>query len=630
MSLSRLHQWVKSHLAIGGKSRRAERRSGAVHSAAGLRSSVRPRLEQLEDRLTPSTTTGPAVAVYAPGTHGDDHPYYLSSYAGVGFQNNVLAVVVGGSNGTADLNPNDYTAEINYDDGTGWQAGTVTAEQGTSGTVLVVKGSDVYGQSAVGLHSIQVQVSYQGTSTSQTQTAWESVSNTPSGIAGTQPPAPNPPSSTQAAENVVFAVDAPGSLKDTHSSSLTGYAGATLQNAVVGVVQGQVNGTLDTTPSDYQAWIDWGDGSGWEQAQVLPNTGSSTTPFLVQGSHTYNQTGTYLVTTYVVGPDGSTESNETAEVKVTANPNPSAPVIATNPANQTVTAGQTATLTASANATPNPTVQWQVSTDGGKTFTNISGATGTTLTLSNVTATMNGNEYQAVFTNSNGTATTTPATLNVTSLALSPGTGSLPNGTVGTNYNISITASGGSTPSSTPSSSPSSSPSSTPSGKSNTLTTTYTITGGTMPAGLTISSNNGIVTISGTPTGTGTVSFQVTASDSAGDPPLTQTYTLTVNPSPAASSPAPTPTPTPAPTTLPSPTPTPSPSSTTVGSPLSAFNTSVVAQDAAMALQGLETNNILLLEEAGQSIMTLLTPLSTSAQDLALQAFFVDFYNDLL
>ncbi len=89
------------------------------------------------------------------------------------------------------------------------------------------------------------------------------------------------------------------------------------------------------------------------------------------------------------------------------------PIVTTNPSDQTVTAGQTATFSAAAVSAPLPTVQWQVSTDGGKTWTNISGATSTTLTLTNVQASMNGNEYQAVFTNSAGSSTTTAATLTV-------------------------------------------------------------------------------------------------------------------------------------------------------------------------------------------------------------------------
>jgi uncharacterized repeat protein (TIGR03803 family) len=84
-----------------------------------------------------------------------------------------------------------------------------------------------------------------------------------------------------------------------------------------------------------------------------------------------------------------------------------------SPKDETVQVGGTAAFTAAATGTPTPTVQWQVSTDGGKTFNNVSGAASTTLTLTNVQASQNGYQYQAVFTNSNGTATTSAATLTV-------------------------------------------------------------------------------------------------------------------------------------------------------------------------------------------------------------------------
>src|SRR2546422_6450849 len=60
------------------------------------------------------------------------------------------------------------------------------------------------------------------------------------------------------------------------------------------------------------------------------------------------------------------------------------PTITTQPANQTVTVGQTATFTAAATGSPTPTVQWQVSTDGGATFNNVSGATSTTLSFTKI------------------------------------------------------------------------------------------------------------------------------------------------------------------------------------------------------------------------------------------------------
>jgi hypothetical protein len=87
--------------------------------------------------------------------------------------------------------------------------------------------------------------------------------------------------------------------------------------------------------------------------------------------------------------------------------------VTTNPANQTVSAGNPVTFSAAASGNPPPTVQWQVSTDGGLTWVNITGATSTSYTLAAVSASENNYEYRAVFTNSLGTATTAAAILTV-------------------------------------------------------------------------------------------------------------------------------------------------------------------------------------------------------------------------
>ena len=86
-------------------------------------------------------------------------------------------------------------------------------------------------------------------------------------------------------------------------------------------------------------------------------------------------------------------------------------------------------FTAAASGDPSPTVQWQVSTDGGRTFSPISGATSTTLTLSSVSVSMSGNEYEAVFTNPAGSVTTSAATLTVTPLPVTLTGGRVYNGT---------------------------------------------------------------------------------------------------------------------------------------------------------------------------------------------------------
>jgi hypothetical protein len=94
-----------------------------------------------------------------------------------------------------------------------------------------------------------------------------------------------------------------------------------------------------------------------------------------------------------------------------------APAIVTQPANQTVAPGETATFTVAASG--NPAYQWQVSTNGGSTWTDMtdvapySGVTTTTLTVTAATVGLGGNQYRAVATNSTGTATSNAATITV-------------------------------------------------------------------------------------------------------------------------------------------------------------------------------------------------------------------------
>ncbi len=91
-----------------------------------------------------------------------------------------------------------------------------------------------------------------------------------------------------------------------------------------------------------------------------------------------------------------------------------APVIVTQPTNQTTSAGATTTFTTTATGDPTPTFQWQLSTNGGTTWSNISGATASSYTTPATTASDNGNQYQAIVSNSAGPAVTTnPATLTV-------------------------------------------------------------------------------------------------------------------------------------------------------------------------------------------------------------------------
>ena len=89
-------------------------------------------------------------------------------------------------------------------------------------------------------------------------------------------------------------------------------------------------------------------------------------------------------------------------------------VINTQPAGAVACAGSSASFNVAANGT-SPAYQWQLSTDGGVTFTNIAGETGTSLSLANVTMAMNNNKYHVLISGC-GTVTSANATLTVNAL----------------------------------------------------------------------------------------------------------------------------------------------------------------------------------------------------------------------
>jgi hypothetical protein len=95
------------------------------------------------------------------------------------------------------------------------------------------------------------------------------------------------------------------------------------------------------------------------------------------------------------------------------------PAITGHPAALVRCEGQAASFTASASGSPTPAVQWQVSTNGGGSYTNVPGATSGTLSFSSAVA-QSGNRYRAVFTNSAGSATSDPATLIVNAVPAPP------------------------------------------------------------------------------------------------------------------------------------------------------------------------------------------------------------------
>jgi immunoglobulin I-set domain protein len=89
----------------------------------------------------------------------------------------------------------------------------------------------------------------------------------------------------------------------------------------------------------------------------------------------------------------------------------SAPAITTQPANQTVGAGQTATFSVVATGTPPLSYQWQKGTSA------IAGATSTSYTTPPTGLSDSGSTFRVVVSNSAGTATSDAATLTVNSVS---------------------------------------------------------------------------------------------------------------------------------------------------------------------------------------------------------------------
>jgi hypothetical protein len=188
-----------------------------------------------------------------------------------------------------------------------------------------------------------------------------------------------------------------------------------------------------------------------------------------------------------------------------------APAITTNPSDQTVQPGTSVSFIAAASGVPTPTVQWQVSTDGGASFGNIGGATATTYTHTAL-AGENGNEYRAVFTNVAGTATTTAATLNV---GTAPAFTSADNATFVVGQAGTFTATTTGTPSAT-----------------------ISHTGAAFPAWLSLTDNNdGTATLAGTPPAGSGGSYTFTLKAANGfTPSASQIFTLFVDQSPVITS----------------------------------------------------------------------------------------------
>ena len=152
-----------------------------------------------------------------------------------------------------------------------------------------------------------------------------------------------------------------------------------------------------------------------------PITGATSATYTINPTHT-SETGDQFHAT-LTNAHGKTTST-TATLTVNTATCAANPAVETQPSNQSVTAPAAATFTIKEGTVPAncsaATIQWELSTDGGTTFTPITGATSATYTINPTHTSETGDQFHATLTNAHGKTTSTTATLTVTAAATSP------------------------------------------------------------------------------------------------------------------------------------------------------------------------------------------------------------------
>ena len=123
---------------------------------------------------------------------------------------------------------------------------------------------------------------------------------------------------------------------------------------------------------------------------------------------------TDAVFTVVVSNGTGTATSSSATLTVTPVSAPVAPTITTQPASQSVVAGQSATFSVVANGSATLAYQWQ------KNDSKLDGATSSTYTLPATSLADSGAQYSVVVSNGAGTVTSDKATLTVTAALVAP------------------------------------------------------------------------------------------------------------------------------------------------------------------------------------------------------------------
>jgi hypothetical protein len=187
----------------------------------------------------------------------------------------------------------------------------------------------------------------------------------------------------------------------------------TSSQAILNVNAASAAPTINTQPSNQTVTLG--------QAATFNVVASGTAPLSYQWRKNAANIGNATAASYttpatVAGDNGAkfdvvvsnTAANITsAQATLTVNAAPVAPTVTTQPANQTVTAGQTATFSVVASGTAPLTYQWQ------KNAVNINGATATSYTTPVTTTADGGEQFRVIVSNFAGNTPSMSATLTV-------------------------------------------------------------------------------------------------------------------------------------------------------------------------------------------------------------------------
>jgi hypothetical protein len=211
----------------------------------------------------------------------------------------------------------------------------------------------------------------------------------------------------------------------TYNVTVTGTAGLSVQNIVIAfTVSPGTPPSITTQPSNSAVCS----GANASFSVNAPGTGLSYQwQVSTNGGGSFTNIPGATGSTYTVTSPTTAENNNqyqvvisTACASATSNAGVltvnTAPAIGTQPINANVCSGSNNTFTVSATGS-GLTYQWQVSTDGGATFTNIPGANASSYTITGITASLDGNQYHAVVS---GTCPSAVTSNNVTLAVGSP------------------------------------------------------------------------------------------------------------------------------------------------------------------------------------------------------------------